>query len=324
MSGYSYQPPRNDWSIGGAAGGGGGGSGGGGGGGGRGVCFDFQKGRCSRGDSCSFEHVLEAGRGGGGGGGGGYGSGGGGRGVCFDFQKGRCTRGDSCNFSHEQEGGGGGGGGGYSGGSLNQIPVGGGGGGYGGGGGDRERDDDRGRGGGERGRSPQREGGGGGGGWGEPGSEMEDTVFIMGMPKTATEQDVLERFGSVGIIKEDKKKTKDRHNPVPGAKKVFLYRDKRTREPKGEATVSYDDPGSALAAIEFFNGKEAYHEPPWQGHILQVSIAQRKKGHRPDPRHAAGGRGGYGGRGGGYGGGGGGGGGYRAPIQQGEYSGARF
>jgi len=52
--------------------GGGGGYGGGGyGGGGRSnECFDFQKGRCTRGDSCRFSHG-----GGGGGGGGGYGGG---------------------------------------------------------------------------------------------------------------------------------------------------------------------------------------------------------------------------------------------------------
>jgi len=46
---------------------GGGFGGGGGGGGGRpkGVCFDFQKGQCSRGEGCRFSHVLEGGGGGG-------------------------------------------------------------------------------------------------------------------------------------------------------------------------------------------------------------------------------------------------------------------
>lgn len=54
--------------------------------GGRGVCFAFQRGACSRGDSCAFIHELEAAASGGGGGGaissggGGGGSGGGGRG----------------------------------------------------------------------------------------------------------------------------------------------------------------------------------------------------------------------------------------------------
>ena len=97
--GMGMVPPPGPPSFG--YGGGGGGYGGGGyaGGGGqrpRGVCFDFQKGQCDRGDACRFSHML----GGGGGGGGG---------VCFDFQKGQCDRGDACRFSHMLGGGGGGG-----------------------------------------------------------------------------------------------------------------------------------------------------------------------------------------------------------------------
>jgi len=57
--------------------------GGGGGGGGGGICFDFQRGACTRGDSCKYEHVQGASSG-----------------VCFDFQKGLCTRGDGCKFEH--------------------------------------------------------------------------------------------------------------------------------------------------------------------------------------------------------------------------------
>ncbi|KAI9002974.1 putative zinc-binding domain-containing protein [Hyaloraphidium curvatum] len=88
-----------------------GGRGGSPGGGGGNVCYAFQKGECTRGDSCRFSH--EGGGGGGGfnsrgrgrggarGGRGGRGAaGGGGGGVCYAFQKGECTRGDSCRFSH--------------------------------------------------------------------------------------------------------------------------------------------------------------------------------------------------------------------------------
>jgi hypothetical protein len=59
---------------------------------GGGVCFDFTKGRCMRGDGCRFSHdlalassALAASKGG----------------VCFDFTKGVCNRGDTCRFSHE-------------------------------------------------------------------------------------------------------------------------------------------------------------------------------------------------------------------------------
>jgi len=110
-------------SQGGGFGGGGGYGGGYGGGGGSGVCFNFQKGHCSYGESCRFRHDGggsggsqgfggyggDGGHGGGGnygGGRGGYGGGGGyggagGRGVCFNFQKGSCSYGTNCRFKHE-------------------------------------------------------------------------------------------------------------------------------------------------------------------------------------------------------------------------------
>ena len=66
------------------------------------VCYAFQKGECTRGDSCRFSHTMRDGYGGGGGGGGG------GAPVCYAFQRGECTRGDACRFSHTEGGGGGG------------------------------------------------------------------------------------------------------------------------------------------------------------------------------------------------------------------------
>eukprot|EP01043_Picozoa_sp_COSAG02_P039438 COSAG02_NODE_3113_length_7338_cov_2.845559_6_plen_272_part_00 len=65
----------------------------------RGVCYAFQRGECTRGDTCRFSHSGEPGPGGsaysprGGRGGGG---------VCYAFQRGECTRGDSCRFLHEK------------------------------------------------------------------------------------------------------------------------------------------------------------------------------------------------------------------------------
>ena len=52
-----------------------------------GVCFDFQNGSCSRGDSCRFEHRMEAVKRV--------------KAVCRDFLKGTCTRGKDCRFAHE-------------------------------------------------------------------------------------------------------------------------------------------------------------------------------------------------------------------------------
>lgn len=40
-----------------------------------------------------------------------------------------------------------------------------------------------------------------------------------------------------------------------GKPKLWIYKDKMTGKPKGEATVTYDDPGTATAAISWFSGK---------------------------------------------------------------------
>ncbi|KAG5066408.1 hypothetical protein JHK86_010139 [Glycine max] len=38
-----------------------------------------------------------------------------------------------------------------------------------------------------------------------------------------------------------------------GRPKIWLYRDKETNEPKGDATITYEDPHAAVAAVEWFN-----------------------------------------------------------------------
>ncbi|VAH27411.1 unnamed protein product [Triticum turgidum subsp. durum] len=55
----------------------------------RGVCYAFQKGECSRGDTCRFSHDEQVAVQG--------------RGVCYAFQKGDCSRGASCRFSHDEQ-----------------------------------------------------------------------------------------------------------------------------------------------------------------------------------------------------------------------------
>lgn len=95
-----------------------------------------------------------------------------------------------------------------------------------------------------------------------------DTVYVTGLPTNITEQLICEKFGSIGVIKVipafilllnlvyigtnktnhccymkiDKKK---------GGPRVHIYLDKQTQEPKGDATVSYDDPQAASAAVNW-------------------------------------------------------------------------
>jgi len=42
-----------------------------------------------------------------------------------------------------------------------------------------------------------------------------------------------------------------------GRPKVWIYRDKATGIPKGEATITYEDDQAASSAIEWFNSKNA-------------------------------------------------------------------
>lgn len=44
-------------------------------------------------------------------------------------------------------------------------------------------------------------------------------------------------------------------NKKTGQPMINLYTDKATGQLKGEATVSFDDPPSAKAAIDWFDGK---------------------------------------------------------------------
>ncbi|KAI8094986.1 uncharacterized protein B0P05DRAFT_524190, partial [Gilbertella persicaria] len=90
---------------------------------------------------------------------------------------------------------------------------------------------------------------------------IEDTVYITNLPQDVTEEKLAAHFGSIGIIKTDKKLRKP---------KIWIYLDKATNMPKGDATLTYDDPPSADAAIEWFGGKE------FMGNIIQVSKAERK------------------------------------------------
>ncbi|XP_071693137.1 transcription initiation factor TFIID subunit 15-like isoform X2 [Rutidosis leptorrhynchoides] len=65
-------------------------------------------------------------------------------------------------------------------------------------------------------------------------------------------------------------KKKDKRTCRP---KIWLYRDKVTNEPKGDATVTYEDPYAAQAAVEWFNNKD------FHGTIIEVFMAESKSQH---------------------------------------------
>ncbi|CAI5467432.1 unnamed protein product [Closterium sp. Yama58-4] len=104
-------------------------------------------------------------------------------------------------------------------------------------------------------------GGGGGGAGGAP--PPTSTIYVANLPPGADEELLAEHFGTIGLIKRDKR---------TGRAKVWLYRDKESMALKGDATVTYDDPFAAAAAVEWFNNKE------FHGRTIAVSLAQTKHG----------------------------------------------
>ncbi|KAH1266038.1 Transcription initiation factor TFIID subunit 15 [Glycine max] len=64
------------------------------------------------------------------------------------------------------------------------------------------------------------------------------SVYVCNLPYGTNDIMLVEYFGTIGLIK------------VWRRPKIWLYRDKETNEPKGDATVTYEDPH---AVVEWFN-----------------------------------------------------------------------
>jgi len=120
--------------------------------------------------------------------------------------------------------------------------------------------------------------------WGVQGSNRKQ-IYVSGLPKDINEKELVEKFGQVGPIAKDPKRS--RYDP--SAKKVWLYTDKRTGRKKGDGTITYADDEAAQAAVQFFHNQEM---PGWDGQKLHVSIAERKEGWDRGKHWAGGGGGG--------------------------------
>ncbi|XP_077954544.1 TATA-binding protein-associated factor 2N isoform X4 [Gasterosteus aculeatus] len=124
---------------------------------------------------------------------------------------------------------------------------------------------------------------------GDTDNSDNNTIFVQGLAEEATVQEIGDYFKQIGIIKVNKK---------TGLLMINIYTDKGTGRPKGECTVSFDDPPSAKAAIDWFDGKE------FNGKPIKVSFATRRAEFTQRGGASGGGRGGRGGfraRGGGGG-----------------------
>lgn len=74
-----------------------------------------------------------------------------------------------------------------------------------------------------------------------------DTVYVDHLPTDVNEEQIAEYFGSIGLLKKDKRTR---------TAKIWLYKDKRTGDLKGDGTVTYEDPFAAQSAVEWFDKKD--------------------------------------------------------------------
>ncbi|GJX56993.1 transcription initiation factor TFIID subunit 15 isoform X1 [Tanacetum coccineum] len=96
------------------------------------------------------------------------------------------------------------------------------------------------------------------------GGPSNESVYVCNLPSGTDEDMLAEFFRTIGLLKKDKR---------TGGPKIWIYRDKVTNEPKGDATVTYEDPYAAQAAVEWFNNKD------FHGTIIEVLMAESKNSH---------------------------------------------
>lgn len=87
-------------------------------------------------------------------------------------------------------------------------------------------------------------------------------LYVGGLPRTATKEEVVRLFRQFGATEEG----------------VVLPRDRRTRRRKGIAYIEIPSRGSVDAAIAMFNGFEIDGKP------LTVTLAEDRPLKRPRPR----------------------------------------
>ena len=127
-------------------------------------------------------------------------------------------------------------------------------------------------------------------------------VYVSGLPRGCTADDVSDMFGGIGVIARERPTGRGVFPDMMPYRVKFYGND--------DCLVQYEDSHAAHAAPSFFDGQDL------KGATLKVEMAEKKPNQglpagtyvppsQAGPKAYGGGGGGYGGSGGGYGGGGG-------------------
>ncbi|KAF5737909.1 TBP-associated factor 15 isoform 1 [Tripterygium wilfordii] len=110
------------------------------------------------------------------------------------------------------------------------------------------------------------------------GAPSNGSIYVCNLPYGTDETMLAEFFGTIGLLKKDKR---------TGQPKIWLYRDKETKEPKGDAMITFEDPHAALAASLPLNGStrrifmETLSEFLWQNLRAKTSTCITRRHIQP-------------------------------------------
>lgn len=88
---------------------------------------------------------------------------------------------------------------------------------------------------------------------------VSSAIFVCNLPPGTSEVLLADHFGQIGLVMKDR---------TSGAPMIWLCRDKSTQELNGDATIFFEDPHAALAAVEWLNNTEL------NGNIISVSVTE--------------------------------------------------
>ena len=84
-------------------------------------------------------------------------------------------------------------------------------------------------------------------------------IYVSGLPSSASETQLQIYFGQIGVISRNRKDDRGKNRrgfPDQWPFKITIFREGgKTGAPKGDCTVTYEDPNAAATAPSFFDGK---------------------------------------------------------------------